>query len=315
MPGPEFKVVVLGSGAAVPTLDRGTTSLCLVHKQHTFLLDAGEGVQIALRKAKIRFHGLTGVCISHLHGDHVLGLPGLLSSLAMLGRTRPLELWGPPGLESWLQATWATTRTHVNFPVHVHVWPESPAICWESAELTLRAFPVRHRIPCWGVRFDERARPRKLNKAAIAGIGLEIEALRQLKAGHPARAEDGTLVHPEEVLLPAAIPRSFAYTGDTLPCDAVVEGARGADLLFHDATFGGNLHKRAKETGHSTAGQAAEVATRAQVGCLVLSHLSARYTRHATELLEEARRVFPHTEVAEDGRVFHVHRLETVDKF
>ncbi len=316
MEGGDFKVVVLGSGAAVPTLDRGTTSLCVVYRQYSFLLDAGEGVQIALRKAKIRFHGLTGVCISHMHGDHVLGLPGLLSSLSMLGRTRALDVWGPPGLEAWLQATLAATRTHLGYPLLVHVWTEGAAACWSSANLTFSSFPVRHRVPCWGVRFDEVPRQRKLNKAVLSQLTLDIEALRDLKAGRTVTAADGTPVDPEAVLLPAVATRSFVYTADTLPCDAVVQAARGADLLFHDATFAEGMRKRAKETGHSTGVQAAEVAREAGVGRLVLGHISARYAGRASELIAEASAVFPATEVAVDGGILELPpRGYEVDKF
>lgn len=296
-------MVVLGSGAAVPTLDRSTTSLCVQYRQHSFLLDAGEGVQLALRRAHIRFHGLTGVCISHLHGDHVFGLPGLLSSLAMLGRTRPLDIWGPPGLEAWLQATLATTRSFIAFPLQVHVWPETPEPCWASEHVAFSAFPVRHRVPCWGVRFEEVPRPQKLNKAVLAAHPLELSALRALKAGEAVRAADGTWITPEHALLPEERVRSFVYTADTVPCDAVIEAARGADLLFHDATFADALRKRAKETGHSTAVQAAEVAKEAGVKKLLLGHISARYVGKAELLRTEAEAIFANVTTAEDGQV------------
>lgn len=297
-------MVVLGSGAAVPTLDRGTTSLCVQYRQHSFLLDAGEGVQLALRRAHVRFHGLTGVCISHMHGDHVFGLPGLLSSLAMLGRTQALEVWGPPGLEAWLHATLAATRSHLAFPLHVHVWSETPASCWSSAHLGFSSFPVRHRVPCWGVRFEELPRPRKLNKSFLAEHPMDLDAIRALKSGQPACALDGSWIQPEQALLPAERLRSFVYTADTLPCEATVAAARGADVLFHDATFQDDLRRRAKETGHSTANQAATVARDSGVRTLVLGHISARYAGSSDRLQAEAAAVFPNTVVARDGAVF-----------
>ena len=311
----DFRVVVLGSGAAVPTPERGTTSVCVSFRQYTFLVDVGEGVQLALRKARVRFHGITGVYITHMHGDHVLGLPGLLSSLSLLGRTRALQVCGPPGLEAWIQATVATTRTHLGFALEFHVWSEESGVCWESADFRISSFPVRHRIPCWGIRFDERPRPQRLNKEVVKEGGLSIEALRSLKSGKSALNAEGRTVKPEEVLLPPELPRSFVYASDTLPCDAVREKGRGAGLLFHDATFAEAMRKRAKETGHSTARQAAEVAAAAEVGSLLLGHISARYPGRGEALLAEARSVFAASEVAYDGLTVEVPRGHSVDKF
>lgn len=311
----DFRVVVLGSGAAVPTPERGTTSVCVLFRQHTFLVDAGEGVQLALRKARVRFHGISGVFITHLHGDHVLGLPGLLSSLSLLGRTRALHVWGPAGLEAWVQATVATTRTHLGYPVEFQVWPEEAGVCWESEDFRISAFPVRHRIPCWGIRFDERPRPQRLRKEVVRSGALSVEAMRALKSGETVLDSEGRTVRPEEALLPPEVPRSFVYASDTLPCDAVKEHGRGAGLLFHDATFADTLRKRAKETGHSTARQAAEVAAEAQVRSLLLGHISARYPGRADVLVEEACSVFPECTVACDGMMWEVPRGHSVDKF
>ena len=311
----DFRVVVLGSGAAVPTPERGTTSVCVLFRQHAFLVDAGEGVQLALRKARIRFHGITGVFITHLHGDHVLGLPGLLSSLSLLGRTRELHVWGPTGLQAWVQATIATTRTHLSFPVAFHVFHEEPGLCWESSDFQATAFPVRHRIPCWGVRFDERPRPPRLNKEVVNTGALSIEALRALKSGEIVQDITGGTVRPEDALLPPDVSRSFVYASDTLPCAGVIASSRGAGLLFHDSTFADGMRIRAKETGHSTAKQAAEIAKEAGVGTLMLGHVSARYAQRSDELHEEARSVFPECIVARDGLVVEVPRGHSVEKF
>jgi ribonuclease Z len=300
-----FEVIIIGCGAAAPNLRFMTTAQAVNIHEHWMLLDAGEGVQTGLRKHKVPFSKLNHIFISHMHGDHVLGLPGLIGSMNLLGRTADLHLHGPEVLEPWLMESLRMTETHLKFKLvfHVHV-PGVSSCTHATSGFQVLAFPTRHRIPTHGFVIQELPRMGSIRPSMIEAHALNFEEIRRLKSGHSVR-EDGHLIRPEEVCMPGPAPRSYAFAADTRPSDDVVDAVRGVDLLYHEATFRSDLASRAKETGHSTAFQAAEVAARAGVKALVLGHFSARY-KDLEGLRQESRKAFDAVELASDGLVLRL---------
>lgn len=297
-----FKILLLGCGAAAPNLRFMTTAQAVHVHGEWVLLDAGEGVQVALRKHKVPFGKVDHVFISHMHGDHVLGLPGLVGSMNLLGRTTPLWIHGPAALEPWLMEGLRLTATYLQFPIHFEVHPEGLQVCaWSSKHYEVLAFPTRHRVPTHGFLVREFQRMGSIRRSAIDSLGLTFEEIRKLKAGRPVRSGK-ELVRPEDVCEPGLPARSYAFAADSRPSDDVVEAVRGVDCLYHEATFRSDLAARARDTGHSTAAQAGRVAEQAGVSRLVLGHFSGRY-KDLSPLLIEAQACFERTELGFDGMV------------
>ena len=294
-----FDVVFLGTGAAVPVPSRGTTSQFLDIHGHSYLIDAGEGVQLSLRKNKCKFQKLKGVFISHMHGDHVLGLPGLLSTMSLLGRKEPLTIYGPADLKEWMEQTWRAIQAHLSFELTWLSWdPKAPQELWVEERYRLISFPVKHRIPTCGLKVEEKSLPWRLDgvKAGVAKLPYHVR--QALKRGEEVKWEDKVL-HPDDWCTPPRKARSYVFSSDTRPCQSLQEMAAGADVLYHDATFANLDEDRAKSTYHSTAKQAARLAHQAGVGHLVLGHISMRY-KDVGLLVEEAKAFHPKVTVAED---------------
>ncbi|MDA0939592.1 MAG: ribonuclease Z [Bacteroidetes bacterium] len=300
-----FDVVFLGTGAAVPVPSRGTTSQFLDIHSHTYLIDAGEGVQLALRKNDRRFQKLRGVFISHMHGDHVLGLPGLLSTMSLLGRKETLDVWGPPELEAWMSATWKAIEAHKTFDIRFKTWSDSePLILLETEKYRLVSIPVKHRIPCCGLKVEEHSLPWKLEGKKAGEARLPYHVRQSLKRGESVEFE-GQILDPAKWCAPPPAARSYVYSADTRPCASLLKAAQGASVLYHDATFNAEDHQRAKSTFHSTTVEAARLARQAGVGTLLLGHISLRY-RDLEVLRNEALQEHTRVEVARDGMVWRV---------
>ena len=301
-----FEVVFLGTGAAVPSLQRGTTSQFVDIHGQTFLIDAGEGVQLALRKNKRRFQRLKGIFISHMHGDHVLGLPGLLSTMSLLGRTDSLDIWGPPDLGAWLQQTWKAIQAHLSFEIRLHSWSEERTeIFHEVKHFRFASIPVKHRIPCCGLRIEEHSLPWKLNGQKAKESGLPFDVRQALKRGETVE-HGGELLKPEMwCTSPPRPSRSYVYSADTRPCENLRLASEGATLLYHDATFNEADAARAKSTYHSTAKEAGRLARQAGVETLVLGHVSLRY-KDLEPLRLEASKEHENVLIAEDGLLWRL---------
>jgi ribonuclease Z len=300
-----FEVILLGCGAAAPNLRFMTTSQVVNIHENWILFDAGEGVQLNLRRMKVPFNKIHNICISHMHGDHVLGLPGLIGSMNLLGRKTELKLFGPTALEPWLMENLRLTETHLNFHMKFRpLEPDASELLIEKERFKLTSFPTRHRIPTHGFRIQEAEHPWRVNKEAIQEFDLSINEIKTLKSGESVRKGAGEIA-AKDAAVPGRTPRSYAYAADTRPSDEVIESVEGVSVLYHEATFQSALAKRAKETGHSTAAQAAEVALKAKVGKLVLGHFSARY-RVQDGLLAEAKAIFQDTELGYDGMIIRI---------
>ena len=296
-----FDVTVLGCGAATPTLRFQPTSQVLNVAENWFLIDAGEGVQRSLREQRVPFHKIKRIFISHMHGDHVLGLPGLIGSLNLLGRKEELLLHGPAGLEAFVMSSLKTTETHLKFHLEfIRNDPNELFPCWETGPLTIYSFPVKHRVEAYGYRVSLVPNQLNLKKDAVVEHQLSRSEMVRLKRGDSIERKDGTLLKSSELCFPMQSSKHYVFSGDTAPCQELIDSASGADLLYHEATFLQVLSKRAKVTGHSTAAEAGQSALSAGVKRLLIGHFSSRY-RTLTPLLLEAQSVFPLAELAVEG--------------
>ncbi len=293
----ELGLVFLGTSAAVPTARRGLPSIAYMYRGGIVLMDAGEGTQERLQRCGLSPLRIEAVLVTHMHGDHVFGLPGLLQSMAMLGRRNLLIIAGPRGLRRFLEEAARATYWLPPYPVWlVEIEPGASLVL--PSGVTVESFPVAHRIPALGYRLVEPRRKPKVDLEAARELGVAGPLLGRLQRGETVVLPDGRRVEPQEVLIerPRAV---VVYTGDTAPSDSVVDAARGATVLIHDATFTHDMAEEAHEQGHSTALDAAFAAKKAGVGVLVLTHFSARYDDPAV-LVDEAKRLFPRVYAAVD---------------
>jgi len=273
------------------------------------MFDCGEGVQRQMIKVKIGFHKKTKIFISHMHGDHVLGLPGLLQTMALMDRQKKLEIYGPEGIKRFLEDTREVLQFALTFPVEIHEIYDAGVVCQEE-EYAVEAAWSNHVIPSLAYAFVEKPRPGKFYPDKARALGVpEGELWSKLQHGDKIKLSDGRIVKPDEVVGPLRRGRKIVYTGDTRPFNGFAKLAFDADLVIHDATLDNTLSEKASEDGHSTPSQAAEGAKKAKAKKLVLTHISARYADVGL-LLEQARKVFRNTLVAEDFMKLELPLLE-----
>jgi ribonuclease Z len=263
------------------------------------MFDCGEGVQRQMIKAKTGFHRKMKIFISHMHGDHVLGLPGLLQTMALLDRGEKLDVYGPPGIEPFLEDIRRDVQFVLTFPVEIHEIHAAGVVC-EEKEYTVRAAWANHVIPSLTYAFAEKPRPGRFYPKKAKALGVPEGPLwSKLQHGQRVKLANGQIVKPEEVTGLSRPSRKIVYTGDTRPLKGFARFAVRADLLIHDATLDDTLRERAEEDGHSTPSQAAREAKKANVKKLILTHISARY-EDTSMLLKQARKVFRNVQVAKD---------------
>ncbi|MEM6336417.1 MAG: ribonuclease Z [Bacteroidota bacterium] len=297
----------LGTGSAVPTRHRHVSAAALTRESDLLLFDCGEGTQQRLIRADLRRTRLRAIFITHLHGDHFYGLPGLLSTLGLIGYDKPITIVGPENLQRFLDQTFSVSGLELPFEIHHVPIPDSFAggDVYTANAFTVRAEPLEHRMFCVGYRFEEATRPGKVDGVLAQKFGLNHHSqFEALKRGETIDVA-GRHIEPHELVGPRRPGTSFAYCFDTQPCPGAIALARGADLLYHDATFGDAHTHRAAETMHSTARQAATVAHEAGARKLLLGHFSARY-REPDTLVREASEVFPHVEAAEELKPYEI---------
>jgi len=300
-----MELTMLGTAAGRPAEGRNVTAAALVMppQRGTFwLFDCGEGTQHQLLRAGLKLCKLERIFVTHLHGDHVFGLPGLLGSRSSMGCETPLTLHGPRGIRHWLETTFTVTGAHVHYELEIREIDGDGGVVHEDDQFTVTAAPLNHRIACYGYRIEERPRPGKLDAAKLAELGVPQGPLyAQLKRGEDATLPDGRVIRAADVVGPPIPGRIIAILGDTTPCDAAVRLAEGADLVVHEATFEAALADKAAEYGHSTTAEAARTARDARAARLLLTHFSGRYRDEDLPRLEaEAREVFPSSAAARD---------------
>jgi ribonuclease Z len=307
-------ITFLGTGSGIPTLQRNLACVALQREGELFLLDCGEAAQIGVIRAGLGWGRLAGILISHMHGDHVTGLPGIMMSLQMSGREGPLTVVGPPGLDAWIRCFRRSMHTGFGYEVHV-VETEERAVVWEAPEYQIFTAPLQHRLFCLGYALRERPRPGRFNVAAATGLGVPMgELFGRLQHGEAVEVADSAggvrQVRPDQVLGPARPGLAVAYCTDTRPSPGTLELAQSADLLIHEGTFDATMAEDAAAKGHSTVVEAAQIALEAGARQLVITHISPRYVD--TDLLKaQARAVFPGAQFARDGKVISVERRDS----
>jgi ribonuclease Z len=297
----KFEVNILGCSAATPTLKSNTTSQLLNIHDKLFLVDCGEGTQIQLRKFKFKFQRISNIFISHLHGDHYLGLFGLMSSMHLLGRTKTLHIYGPPELHALIDLNIKVSQSYLRYKYEFHpTETKKPELIYEDNTILVHSLPLNHRIPTTGFVFVEKVKKNRIVKAKIHEHELSIEEILKLKNGDDVFREGGETIYSKNCTLPPFPPRKFAFMSDTAPLTKGLELLENTDLLYHESTFLNDKIDRAKDTFHSTAEQAALVAKNSNVKKLCLGHFSNRYTERSL-FLDEAKPHFENCILASDG--------------
>ncbi len=296
-----FDILVLGTSSATPVSNRFPSSQVVNIYGTPLLVDCGEGTQLQLRRFHVSFGKIRHIFISHLHGDHYFGLFGLLSTYELLHRDVDLHLYAPAGLKKILWSSHSPVKAReLPFPLHFHALPGRGGVILEHKNFTVEAVPLEHRIDAWGFIFREKQRQPNIIKSKIEELRLLIEEIVKLKRGEIVERDDGTVISPEQVTIPAPRPRSYAYISDTKYLPRLAQILSGVDVLYHEATFDNAYKQKAEATYHSTAEQAAMLALSAGVGQLIIGHYSATILDMA-KFYQEAKAIFPNTILAYDG--------------
>lgn len=301
-----FSLTILGSAGALPVPGKFPSAQFLLIGNTGFLIDAGEGVQFQLMKQSISHHKINYILISHLHGDHYLGLMGLLFSMHLSARKQELKIFSHSGLDEIILTQLKHAGSVFCFPLSFHHLQQGKIEqIIEQDDLTVSTIPLNHRVPCSGFLFREKPGFHRINKKKLPQ-GTLIQHIVQLKSGKDVQDEQGKVIlSVKEFTLPPHRQRSYAYCSDTAPSNEVAVIAKEVDLIYHEATFLEENADRAAETYHSTAAQAADIAQKANARQLIIGHFSARY-RNTAVLLQEALSVFPETKLAEEGTMFEI---------
>jgi ribonuclease Z len=301
-----FHLTILGTSSALPTSDRYPTAHVLNVHERLFLIDCGEGTQMQMRRYKIRFGRLEHIFISHLHGDHMFGLYGLLSTLNLMGRKSPVSLYGPDDLERLMNQHFADFDIHLNYNIRfTGISGNKPQVILDTRRILVTAFPLKHRVPTYGYLFREKEADRKILKEKIQEYNISIKDIAAIKKGADLTLPDGTVISNDVLTISPPEPKSYAFCSDTKYFKKLPSYVKGVDLLYHEATFDKSKTDLAHQVGHSTATEAATVALEAGVKKLIIGHFSARY-RDPSLLEAEAREVFPATEAGKEGTSYEV---------
>lgn len=295
-----FEVNILGCGSALPTMQHKPSSQVINFRDKLFMIDCGEGTQLQFRKCKLSFGRLNRIFISHLHGDHCFGLIGLISTLALMGRTGDLHIHAPADLEKLLrpQLDYFCRDNSYNIIIEPFSTNKSSVI-YEDRSLTVTTIPLEHRVPCAGFLFKEKPKDAHLIAEMIRYHEIPLKELPNIKKGSDFIKEDGTVVLNSLLTIPSAPPRSYAYCSDTIYSENIIPIIENVDLLYHEATYLDTEAVQARKRGHATAAEAAKIAVKANAKKLMLGHFSARYTDNKA-FLEEAKSIFSNTILANE---------------
>lgn len=305
-----FTVHILGTASALPTTHRYPSAQVVDVRGRLFMIDCGEGAQIQLRKAKVSFLNIEHICLSHIHGDHIFGIFGLLSTMGLLARKAPLNIFAPSGFAPILEFFKTQFGEGLLFDIHfIPLEMTSPEVVYENRTTELLAFPLNHRVETFGFIIREKMPQRNVRKDAISRFGLSLTEIGTLKRGEDLVREsvDGRplVIRNEDVTYYKYMPRSYAYCSDTAPFAELADWVHGVDLLYHEATFPAEMEEMAEKTFHSTTIQAASVAKAAGVKRLVVGHYSSRFPS-VDFYLEQIKTVFADAMLANDGDTIEI---------
>ena len=306
-----FTLNVLGTASALPTTERYPSAQVLDVRGRLFMIDCGEGAQIRMRKAKVSFLKIEHICLSHIHGDHIFGIFGLLSTMGMLGRSSVLNIYAPksfrPILDFFMTHFGEGVKYEINF---VELEMAEPSVVYENRTVELLAFPLKHRVETFGFIIREKMPPYNVYKEAISRFGLTLAEIGTLKRGEDVVREDCVIPHKEAAYLPYE-PRSYAYCSDTAPFPELSQWVKGVSLLYHEATYPAEMSDMAEKNFHSTTVDAASLAKEAGVGRLIVGHYSSRFPS-VDFYLDELREIFPESYLAKDGDVVEIPYLRRI---
>lgn len=296
-----MQLTILGNSSGGPYHGRHYSAQVLQVGNSTFLIDCGEGTQMQIFRHRVKVDNCKQVFISHLHGDHVFGLTGLLTNWGHKKRTETLQLFSPPGLRELIETALRVCGVNLSYPLEFHeVDASQSGKVWENNTLEVWSIPLLHRCPTMGWLFREKPKPRTILAEKIEAYQIPFSTIPAIKAGNDLVLPNGQTVPNAELTLDPPPPLAYAYCSDTAFSEAVAKFVEGVDLLYHEATFTQDNEREAEYSFHSTAGQAAQIARLAGVKRLLLGHFSGRYA-HTDQHLQEARAIFPQTEIAEEG--------------
>jgi ribonuclease Z len=294
----KFEITILGCGSALPTLRHLPTSQIVNIREKLFMIDCGEGTQLQLRKSKLKFSKINHIFISHLHGDHLFGLIGLISTMNLLGRTSVLHIYGPKDLEPLLRPQLNYFCNGMMYDVEIHtIDPKEHKLIYEDRSVEIHTIPLKHRILCCGFLFKEKQTLPHIKSDMIKAYNIPISQINNIKAGMDYISEDGEIIRNSLLTVPARAARSYAYCSDTIYLPENANLLQEVDLLYHEATFCNEDERYCKSTFHSTASQAANLAKLSNAKQLMIGHYSSRYQDEAI-LLKEAQEIFPNTILA-----------------
>ena len=302
----QFSIQILGCGSALPTTWHMPSSQLVNMNGKLFMIDCGEGTQLQMRKFGARMSKLHSIFISHLHGDHVFGLPGLISTLGLLGRTAELTIYAHKEIEILLQPILNFFCRNLSYNVNIVTIPKDGFnLIFENKSISVNSFPLKHRIATSGFLFKEKEKQRHIKREMIDFYNIPIREINNIKSGADFITTDGEVIPNSRLTTPSDPRRSYAYCSDTAYDEFIVPYIKDVDVLYHEATFAESEKTRAEKTAHSTAKQAAEIAKMANAKKLVIGHFSSRYT-DLDILLKEAQAVFPKTKLADEGKMIEL---------
>jgi ribonuclease Z len=296
-----FGVTILGNNSALPAYNRHPTAQVITLNDHLFLLDCGEGTQMQMNLYKVRRSRINHIFISHLHGDHYFGLPGLITSYGLLGRVHDLHLYAPSPLQNILGLQLSVSDTKLPYKLHFHSL-ENETMLIDDEKFSVESFRVFHRIDCWGFIFREKRKPRKINLEATTKYNVPVEFFERLKQGEDFIFDD-KIISNEILTMPNKPSKMYAYSADTLFSESLAEKVYNANLLYHEATYLKDKSDKAISRFHSTSAQAATIAKLANVKKLIIGHFSSTYET-LDEFLSEAKEIFLNTQLALEGQTF-----------
>lgn len=300
-----MKITILGCYAATPTSIKNSTSQVLEIKNHAFLIDCGEGTQVQIRKSKVKFTKINHIFISHLHGDHVFGLIGLLSTFSLLNRINSLTVFGPLGIKELIETNLRISSTHLSYELIFHeLTSKESELILETDTVTVKTIPLKHRIYANGYLFKEKNTQRILNIDKIQELEIDVCYYQKIKNGGDITLENGEVVKNELLTFSPIAEKSYAFCSDTVYKESIIPIIKDVDVLYHESTFLESEKALAKKTMHTTAIEAANIAKAAHVKQLILGHFSARY-KNIEMFKNEALTVFENVDIAEDGKTFN----------
>ena len=299
-----MKLTILGCYAATPRTITNPTSQVLEIRNRMFLIDCGEGTQVQLRKHKIKFSKINHIFISHLHGDHVYGLIGLVSTFMLLNRVNDLHIYGPKGIKEIITLQLRLSNSWTSYGLYFHELESTTSeVIYEDEKVVVKTIPLKHRVYTNGFLFEEKIGDRKLNIDAVQEFEIETCYYQNIKNGKDITLDDGRVIENQLLTFDPIAPKSYAFCSDTAYDERIIPNIENADILYHEATFLDSEQHLSEKTMHSTAKEAALIAQKANVGQLILGHYSTRY-ESIQKFKEEAETVFPNVLLADDGVSF-----------